>query len=222
MEERENKLAKLLGKRGKAIPMTFEIPTYPGKKLGLRPLTERDVEIAHARAIDHARSAGYFSGKDEESAETLAQVLGTKGGRDEAVRRSGLVGALAVIATSELGYAIQCEEVALSLCEPSDLRPLCLSSDDLRETLERSEIEWLAGKLEQWMRDRAPQRTHLTRAEIKELAAAAKKGQRPTVVWNSCGYSTLLDCVTTLVETLATSGSGTSSSSTPAGSAPAT
>lgn len=215
-------LSSLLGRRDRVIPMEVELPTHQGRKFGLRPLNERETEEAHDRALAACRARGLFGGGDEETAASLAQVLGTKDGRETGVRRSGMVGALAVIATSELGYAIQCEEVALALCVGrSDLRPLVLDSAELRETLERSEIEWLAEKLEQFMRDRAPQRVHLTRDQVKEVVAAAKKGQRPTFPWNSCAYSTLLDCVTTMAETLVTCGGETSTSTTPGGPAPA-
>lgn len=218
----DSELAKLLGRTDRGLPMQFEIPTHPGKKLGLRALTEREVERAHAAAIRRCREDGFFSGSAEESAASLAQVLDTKKGRDAVGKESGTVGALAVIATSELGYALQCEELALSLCDPNpkDMHPLVKDSDELRDVLEREEVEWLSAKLEQWMRDRAPLRIHLSRAEIKELAAAAKKGQKPTVQWNCCAYSTLLDCATIFSETLATCGSETSSSSTPDTPAP--
>ena len=220
----DSKLAKLLGKGDRPIPMQLEMPTHPGRKIGLRPLTEHETGFAHAAAIKHCRNMGYFSDSAEESAESLAQVHGTKEGREKTKHRSGLVGAMAVIATSELGYAIQCEELALALCnaDPRDFHPLVADADELRDVLERPEVEWLAEKLEQWMRDRSPQRIHMTRAEIKEVVEAAKKGQRPTTQWNSCAYSTLLDFVTISVEALTTCGSGTSTSSTPAGLAPAT
>lgn len=215
-------LASLLGKRDRTIPMEVELPTHPGRKFGLRPLNEREVEDATDRALASCRTRGLFGGGDEETAASLAQVLGTKDGREVAAKRSGMVGSLAVIATSELGYAINCEELALALCVGrSDLRPLVLTSDELRETLERHEIEWLAEKLEQFMRDRAPQRVHLTRDQIKEVVAAAKKGQKPALQWNSCAYSTLLDCVTTMAAALGTCGGETSTSSTPDGPAPA-
>lgn len=212
-------LAALLGKRGKPLPLRLEIPTYPGHPIGLRPLTERETEQAHDNALAHCRGRGLFGGGDEESAASLSQVLGTGKGRDVADKRARTVGAMAMIATSELGYAIQCEEVTFALCVgPGDLRPLVHTSDELRDTLERSEIEYLAGRLEQFMRDRAPQRVHLTRQQVKEVVSSAKKGQRPTVEWSNCDLSTLLDFVTISVETLVTSGSATSTSSTSAGS----
>ena len=219
----DSKLAGALGKRGKGVPMTLEMPTCPGHKIGLRPLTEKDTEIANSRAIEAVRRLGFIGSGDEEAAASLAQVLGTKDGRGAVANRSGLVGAMAVIANSELGYAMMCEELTLSLCDVSSLPampPLVQDSDELRDTLERPEVEWLAGKLEQWMADRAPQRIHMTREQIKEVASAAKKGQRPTIAWNSCAYSTLLDCVSIMAETLVTCGGETSSSSTPDGPAP--
>jgi len=219
----ESKLASLLGRRDRFVPMTLELPNHPGKKLGLRPLTESDVECAHARAISHVRALGFVSENDGEAAASLSKILDTKDGRSAVKHRAeGLSGALAVIATSELGYAIQCEELTLALCDPKEQRPVPLvtSSDELRETLEREEVEWLGAKLEQWMRDRAPQRVHLTRQQIKEVVSAAKKGQKPTILWNSCAYSTLLDFVTIMAETLVTCGGATSASSTPDGVAP--
>ena len=222
VNEKPTDLASLLGKRGKPIPLQVEIPTYPGHPVGLRPLSERETETAHDLALAHCRARGLFGGSDEEAAASLSQVLGTKGARGEADKRARNVGAMAMIATSELGYAIQCEEVAIALCVGvNDLRHVVETSDQLRDELERSEIEYLAERLEQFMRDRAPQRVHLTRQQIKEVVSAAKKGQRPTVTWSNCDASTLIDFATISAETLVTCGGGTSTSSTSAGPAPA-
>ncbi len=221
-DEKPTDLASLLGKKGKPIPLVVEIPTYPGHPVGLRPLTERETETAHDLALAHCRARGLFGGGDEESAASLSQVLGTKSGRTDADKRARNVGAMAMIATSELGYAIQVEEVAISLCvSATDLRHVVETGDQLRDQLERPEIEYLAERLEQFMKDRSPSRTHLTRQQVKEVVSAAKKGQRPTVTWSNCDASTLLDFVTISIETLVTCGGGTSTSSTSDGPAPA-
>ncbi len=153
-----SRLAALLDLHGDRLSMirVVDFPGRPGKKVGLRPLSDSEAAEAHRRA----RAWCVESGFNPDAAPST---------------NSG----------AEFSLALSAEALLIGLVDPKTGFPLCDTVDDLRKDLRREQIRAAYALLYDYQLDIAPPPTGLTEETFKEVVEAAKKGQkeRPWLHW---------------------------------------